>query len=418
MKSLTSLMAIAFAGALASEAAAQVEVEFWHAFSGNNGNAVQELADEFNASQDDYAIVPIYTGNYTEGTQRLTAAIAGNTAPGLVMLEITRYGLFADRGALAPLQPYLDAAGAELLDRIRPFALEASQYLGESYVLPFNVSTPVLYYNRDAFRAAGLDPDAPPATWDDWLAAAQALTIRGDDGTVSQWGMTTPPQWGRWAMTNQAGGGWVDPADNAVQIDSAESIAAYQFAADLVNVHEVASLDAALDEGVAAEYFLSGFAAMEVNSTGGLTRKLADAPFELGVAPLPCNAVCAAPIGGATLGIVATAADDVRDGAWAFMEYATTVENNAFIFARTGYLPIIEGAIEHPMAQEVIAANPEYLVANNQLDIAFARARPPAMPAIRSEEPAVWQSVVLGEQTAEEALTEFGEAMREMIAMN
>ncbi len=415
MKFLTTS---AVALCLAAPAAAQVEVEFWHAFSGNNGEAVGELAAQFNAAQDDYEIVPVYTGNYTEGTQRLTAAIAGNTAPGLVMLEITRYGLFADRGALAPLQPYLDASGDELVARIRPFALEASRYLGESYVIPFNVSTPVFYYNRDAFRAAGLDPDAPPATWEDWLAAAQALTIRDDAGNVTQWGMTTPPQWGRWAMTNQAGGGWIDPADNAVQIDSPASIRAYQFAADLVNVYEVASLEAALDEGVAAEYFISGRAAMEVNSTGGLTRKLAEAPFELGVAPLPCDVICAAPIGGATLGIVATAPQEVRDGAWAFIEFATTVENNAFIFARTGYLPIIEGAIDHPLAQEVIDASPAYLVANSQLEIAFTRARPPAMPAIRAEEPAVWQSIVLQQETAEEALTDFAATMREMIATN
>jgi len=415
MKFLTTS---AVALCLAAPAAAQVEVEFWHAFSGNNGEAVGELAAQFNAAQDDYEIVPVYTGNYTEGTQRLTAAIAGNTAPGLVMLEITRYGLFADRGALAPLQPYLDASGDELVARIRPFALEASRYLGESYVIPFNVSTPVFYYNRDAFRAAGLDPDAPPATWEDWLAAAQALTIRDDAGNVTQWGMTTPPQWGRWAMTNQAGGGWIDPADNAVQIDSPASIRAYQFAADLVNVYEVASLEAALDEGVAAEYFISGRAAMEVNSTGGLTRKLAEAPFELGVAPLPCDVICAAPIGGATLGIVATAPQEVRDGAWAFIEFATTVENNAFIFARTGYLPIIEGAIDHPLAQEVIDASPAYLVANSQLEIAFTRARPPALPAIRAEEPAVWQSIVLQQETAEEALTDFAATMREMIATN
>lgn len=154
MKMMTSLFALC----LATPALAQVEVEFWHAFSGNNGDAVGELAAQFNESQGDYEIVPVYTGNYTEGTQRLTAAIAGNTAPGLVMLEITRYGLFADRGALEPLQAYLDASQSDLTERIRPFALEASKYLGESYVLPFNVSTPVFYYNRDAFRSAASTP--------------------------------------------------------------------------------------------------------------------------------------------------------------------------------------------------------------------------------------------------------------------
>ncbi len=404
-------------GLSASAAAAQTQIEFWHAFSGNNGNAVDELAAQFNESQSDYEIVPVYTGNYTEGTQKLTAAIAGNTAPGLVMLEITRYGLFADRGALEPLQPYIDAAGPELTERVRPFALEASKYLGESYVLPFNVSTPVMYYNKDLFRAAGLDPEVAPATWDEVTEAAKALTIRNGD-EVTQWGIAPPPQWVRWAMTNQAGGGWVDPADNAVQLDSPESIMAYQYAADWVNVHGVASLEAALDESVSSQYFDTARAAIEFNSTGGLTGNLENLPFDLGVAPLPCQAVCAAPIGGATLGIVATAPQEVKDGAWKFIEYVTTPENNAFVFVRTGYLPIIEGAIDTDLAQERISKYREYLIANAQLEVGFARARPPAMPAIRSEEPAVWQSIVLGEQTADEALKAFAEAMREMIAMN
>ena len=313
----------AFALFLASPALAQTEVEFWHAFSGTNGAAVDELATAFNASQDTYEIKPVYTGDYEEGTQKLTAAIAGRTAPGLVMLEVTRYGLFAARGALDPLQPYIDKAGAAWADQIRPFALEASKYLGESYVVPFNVSTPVMYFNKDMFRAAGLDPDAPPATWAELADAAKSLTLRDGD-TVTQWGLNPPPQWVRWAMTNQAGGGWIDPEDNAVQIDSPESVRAYQTAADWVNVEHVSSLDAALDEDVSDQYFMSGRSAIDMTSTGDLASRLEEASFDLGVAPLPCDAVCAAPIGGATLGIVATAPQEVKDGAWAFIEFVTT----------------------------------------------------------------------------------------------
>lgn len=414
MRFTTCVMALALG---ASSANAQTTVDFWHAFSGTNGEAVDELAAMFNDSQSVYEIVPVYTGNYTEGTQKLTAAIAGGTAPGLVMLEITRYGLFADRGALESLQPYIDEAGADWANRIRPFALEASKYLGESYVVPFNVSTPVMYFNKDMFRAAGLDPEEPPRTWDEVTEAAKAMTIREGD-EVTQWGLTTPPQWVRWAMTNQAGGGWVDPADNKVQLDSSESVMAYQYAADWVNMHGVASLEAALDEKVAAQYFDTGRAAIEFNSTGGLTGNLTSLPFDLGVAPLPCEAVCAAPIGGATLGLVASADEAVKDGAWEFIEFVTTPENNAFVFVRTGYLPIIEGAIDTELARDLIKEHPEYLIANEQLEVAFARARPPSMPAIRSEEPAVWQSIVLEQQTAEEALGAFAEQMREMIAMN
>ncbi|MEM7641730.1 MAG: ABC transporter substrate-binding protein [Pseudomonadota bacterium] len=395
----------------AAPALAQTQFEFWHAFTGKNGNAVDAMAAKFNAAQDDYEMVPVYTGKYDEGTQRLQAAIAGNTAPAMVMLEITRYGLFAERGALEPLAPYMEAAGSDWSDQIRPFAMEASKYLGESYVIPFNVSTPVMYYNADLFEAAGITE--VPDTWDEVLAAAQTLT----DGE-GQYGLNPPPQWVRWAMTNQAGGGWVDPLDNAVQIDMDESIFAYQTAADWVNVHQVASYDAALDDDLADQFFAEGRVGIEFNSTGRLARYLDEMPFEVGVAPLPCQAVCAAPIGGATLGIVASAEDEQKQGAWAFIQFATTPENSAFIFTDTGYLPIVEGAMETPEAQAAIEANPGYLVASNQLDIAFARARPPAMPAIRSAEPAVWQSIVTQQQDAETALTDFANQMRGMLATN
>ncbi|MBD3625111.1 MAG: sn-glycerol-3-phosphate ABC transporter substrate-binding protein, partial [Rhodobacteraceae bacterium] len=95
MRMMTSAAALLLA--TATTVSAQTEIEFWHAFSGNNGEAVDELAAMFNESQSDYVLKPTYTGNYTEGTQKLTAAIAGNTAPGLAMLEVTRYGLCAAR---------------------------------------------------------------------------------------------------------------------------------------------------------------------------------------------------------------------------------------------------------------------------------------------------------------------------------
>lgn len=402
---------------LSGVARAATQIEFWHAFAGTGGAALNELVDKFNASQSDVVVKPVYTGNYDEGTTKLQAALRGGTAPTLVMLEITRYGLFAARNVLAPLEPYFDKEGKDFTDSIRPFALSASKYLGHSYVLPFNVSTPVMYYNKDAFKAAGLDPNSPPKTWDELLADAKKLTLKDGD-KVTQWGLNTPPQWVRWAMTNQAGGGWVDPADNSVQIDEPGSVKAYQTAADWVNVDHVASLDAALKEETAKQYFLAGNAAITFDSTGSLGGLIKDAKFDLGVAPLPCEKVCAAPIGGATLGIVASKSEAEKAAAWSFLKYVTTPENNAFIFVKTGYLPIIKGAINEPIAKKRIDQYPAYLVANDQLSVAFARARPPAMPAIRAKEPMVWQAIVLQKQTAAEALKAFAAEMKRMLAEN
>lgn len=414
---LVSILALSTASfQVQAQTGGQTDVTFWHSFgSGAGAETIDVLVDRFNATQEDVVVSAEFVGDYDEMVTKLQAAIPAGNQPDIVQLEATRYGLFADRGTLEPLEAYFEEAGQAFTDDIRPFALEASLYQGQSYVIPFNVSTPLLYYNKDAFAAAGLDPESPPATWEELLAAAQALTVREGE-EVTQWGINAPPQWVRWAFANQNGGGWVDPATDEVQLGLPESIEAYEFAADLVNEYGVASLDAAIDESVAKQYFLTGNAAMTFDSTGSLGNLLGgDTDFEVGVAPLPCAKVCAAPIGGATLGIMSANDDTEKEAAWEFLAFINQPEQNATVFAMTGYLPVLKSTPDMPEAAEKLKSEPAYSVAIDQLDVAFARARPPAMPAIRLEEPAVWEAIVLEEQTAEEALGAFSEKMKQMI---
>lgn len=426
----TTLRAVLTAGTLltgSAAAQAQTELTFWHSLpeDGSGGQVIATLIERFEASQADTTVQSVYVGNYNDMITRLQAAVAGGNAPDLVMLEATRYGIFADRGVLEPLEPYLQAT-PEVLADIRPFALEASLYQGQSFVLPFNVSTPLMYYNKDLFRSAGLDPEAPPRTWAQLLEAAERLTVRDGDRTV-QWGVNAPPQWIRWAMTEQNGGGWMDPATHEIEIDDQASIEAYQFAADWVTEYGVAALDAAIQEPVAKEYFQGGISAITFDSTGALGGLIGAVPFDLGVAPLPCGAgrlpsgephpdTCAAPIGGATLGILASSGDAEKAAAWDFLRHVMTPDSNALMFTVTGYMPILQSTTDHPDAVARIAEFPAYTLAVAQLEHAFARARPPAMPAIRQMEPSVWESIVLEEQTAEDALTEFGEEIAELLA--
>lgn len=399
----------------AGPALADTALSFWH--SGNNkaGEVIDTLVDRFEAANPDATIETVYVGNYNDMVTRLQAAVISGDVPDLVQLEMTRYGLFAAPGALEPLDGYLEATDADIVADIRPFALEASLYQGESYVLPFNVSTPLMYYNRDLFAAAGLDPDSPPATWEELLAAAEALTVVEGDQTV-QWGLNAPPQWVRWAMTNQNEGGWMDPATNETQIDLPQSVDAYQWAADLVNVHKVAAIDSAIDESIAKQYFSGGVSAITFDSTGSLGGLIDEAPFALGAAPLPCNAVCAAPIGGAGLAMMAGADADNKDAAWRFLAFVMTTDSNALMFTETGYLPILKSTAEHPDAIARLQERPEYGLAIAQLDVAFARARPPSMPEIRAIEPSYWAQIVLQEASAKDALGELANRMRELTA--
>jgi sn-glycerol 3-phosphate transport system substrate-binding protein len=407
-------LAIAVVAWLAVVPAWAVEVTFWHSLSGSDGQTVEAMAQAFNAAHPGVTIKPQFVGDYGDTVTKLQAAIPAGRQPDLVMLEITRYGLFAERGALEALDPYF-AKAPEVRQRLLPFALDAASYHGKLFVLPFNVSTPLMYFNRDLFRKAGLDPAVPPRSWAELEAAAEKLTLHEGNRTV-QWGINPPPQWVRWALANQLGGGWIDPATDTVLIDRPESIAAYGLLADFVNKSKIGSADAAIKEAVAKQYFLAGTTAVTFDSSGSLADLRNTVKFDLGVAPIPCAARCAAPIGGATIGVLAAAPAERKEAAWAFLDYITQPAQNALFFANTGYLPIVAGAAEESVAKAAIAKEPAYGLAIAQLAVAFARARPPAMPAIRSKEETVWQTIVLQQTTADKALGDFANEMRAQIA--
>ena len=413
MKMHSLFTTAAVIGLWAGSAAAEVKFQFWYSAG---EKVILTLIERFEAQNPGIDIEPVSIGNYANGTVRLQAAAASGDVPALAQIEITRYGLFAAAGALEPLDARLEADPAVIAD-LRPFARQAALYEGKSYVLPFNVSNLLMYYNKDLFRAAGLDPEQPPRTWDEMLAAAQALTKREGD-TVTQWGINTPPQWGRWAMANQAGGGWMDPTNNANQMGMPETARAYQFAADLVNVHRVAALDAAMNEDFAEQQFTGGRVGIHFDSTGSMGNLKRDSSFDMGVSPLPCDKVCAAPIGGAALGIFAGAPEAQKEAAWQFLRFIMTPESNAEMFTVTGYLPILFSTAEHPQAKAHLQANPEWSTAIDQLDVAFVRARPPAMTEIRAVEPGVWERIVLQQATAEEALQDFAAEIDSLMASN
>src|SRR4051794_38307299 len=171
-------LAMLAAIALASPAQAATEIMWWHAMSGELGKQLEKLAADFNASQSDYRIVPTYKGNYTETVTAAIFAFRSRSQPAIVQVnEIATATMMAAKGAIYPV--------FELMrDQSEPFSPEAylpavtgyySDVAGNMLSFPFNVSTPILYYNKDLFRAAGLDPEAQPKTCAEVGAAAQRL---------------------------------------------------------------------------------------------------------------------------------------------------------------------------------------------------------------------------------------------------
>ena len=179
---LLQLAAVAAAIGVASPAFAVTEINWWHAMSGELGRQVEKLAADFNASQSDYKVVPSYKGNYTETVTAAIFAFRSRSQPAIVQVnEIGTATMMAAKGAIYPV--------FELMrDEQEPFT--PSAYLpavtgyyadlgGNLLSFPFNSSTPILYYNKNMFRDAGLDPETPPKTWDELGAAAKTLRDRG-----------------------------------------------------------------------------------------------------------------------------------------------------------------------------------------------------------------------------------------------
>src|SRR5438552_8262931 len=182
------------ASALASPAQAATDIMWWHAMSGELGKQLEKLAADFNASQSQYRIVPSYKGNYTETVTASIFAFRSRSQPAIVQVnEIATATMMAARGAIYPV--------FELMrEQAEPFSPSAylptvtgyySDAAGNMLSFPFNASTPILYYNKDLFRAAGLDPEVAPRTWPDIGTAAKRLRAAGAPcGVTTSW-----PSW-------------------------------------------------------------------------------------------------------------------------------------------------------------------------------------------------------------------------------
>ena len=161
-------LALAVACALPLAAQAQTEIQWWHSMGGALGEKVNELANKFNASQKDYKIVPTYKGTYDESmTASIAAFRAGNAPHILQVFEVGTATMMASKGAIKPVGEVMKQAGVPFDPKAYVPAV-AGYYTapnGQMLSFPFNSSTTVFHYNKDAFKAAGIDPNKPPTTW-------------------------------------------------------------------------------------------------------------------------------------------------------------------------------------------------------------------------------------------------------------
>ena len=172
----------ALVGGIAASANAATEIQWWHAHGGALGERVNEIADNFNRSQEQYKVVPTYKGNYAETMTAGIAAFRAGKAPHILQVfEVGTATMMGAKGAVKPVYELMAEAGVPFDPKAYLPAVTGyySTTDGKMLSMPFNSSTPVLWYNKDAFAKAGLDPNAPPKTWPEVADAAKKLIGAG-----------------------------------------------------------------------------------------------------------------------------------------------------------------------------------------------------------------------------------------------
>jgi len=344
-------------------ALAQVEVPFWHSMDGPAGRLLAAFAQEFAAKDGRYRVLPQYVGEYRDGETKLVAALRSGTAPVLFQAEISFFPRLVAEGRALALDPYLNLDRALVEDLFEP-AWNYGLLEGKRYGLPLNTSTPVLFYNLDAFRAKGLKA---PRNWKEFEEAAKALSSRQAKGFIF---VTDPQAWLFEAMVTSRGGNLVK--DGKPNFTSKEALEALEM---LDRLNRAGALSArSMAEAT--------FAQLDFVRTKGMMvmASIANWPaaenfsfaFTLGVAPVPREPGGKVPMGGAQLVVLKGASEAQVRGALEFWKYLMEPRNVARWVEASYYVPVRKSAI--PLLEGFYRENPFRKVAFEQ--IAYAQERP------------------------------------------
>ena len=359
---------LALSGTLLSPLAAyaQTEVQFWHAFTGRLGELVKEQVSQFNASQSDYVVVESHKGNYSETLNAGIAAFRAQEQPHILMVfEVGTATMMSAKGAIKPVYEVMAESGATFdpdayIGSVKGYYTTTD---GEMLSLPFNSSTPVLWVNRDAMQAAGVDPDTDMSTWEQVGDVLTALKAGGEECPLVT-------AWQSWIhLENFSAYHDVPFATKDNGFAGLDTELALNGPAQIA--HLTAMGDWAKDgkfiytgrrnEGGAN--FRAGDCALFTESSAGYAGIAAEAEFDFEVRPLPYwKAVAAEPqntiIGGASLWVMEGHDSEEYKGVGEFLSFLSKANVQATWHQNTGYLPITLEAGDLTKSQGFYEENP------------------------------------------------------------
>lgn len=337
---------------------------------------IDEMIADFQKDNPGITVQAVYAGNYDDTrTKALAALNAGEPVQLSVLFSIDVFDLM-DQDVIVPFDDLVATDDErQWLQSFYPALMENSTVDGKVYGIPFQRSTIVMYYNKDAFRDAGLDPEIPPATWDEMVEAAKKLTKRDASGNVTQWGLHVPssgyPYWMFQAFAMQNNQVLMSGDGTEVFFDHPAVLESLEFWRDLSHTHDVMP-KGVIDWGTLRQKFLEGSTAMMWHTTGNLTPVRNEARFDFGVAMLPAKQRRGSPTGGGNFYVFKQASAEERKAALEFIRWMTSPERAADWSIATGYVGVRPDAYLTPALSEYVEGFAAAAVARDQLEYATA----------------------------------------------
>ncbi len=331
---------------------------------------VDSLVADFEKKNKDIKVNAIYAGNYNDARIKALSAIKAKKPVQLaVMFSIDLYDLI-EQDVIVPFSDIVKSKeDREWLDSFYPALMENSKTLGKTWSVPFQRSTIIMYYNKDAFRKAGLDPQNPPKNWDELVSMGKKLT------NEKQWGLMIPstgyPYWMFGALAKQNGEILMDRSGKKTYFDNKGVIEALEFWRNLSQKYGIMP-KGTIEWGTLRKNFLEGKTAIMWHSTGNLTTVKKNAKFDFGVAMLPAKKMRGTPTGGGNFYIFKNTTKKEREAALKFIKFMTSPETSAKWSKQTGYIGISPKAYETDILKNYVKSFPAAKVARDQLKYATA----------------------------------------------
>ncbi|SFO87980.1 sn-glycerol 3-phosphate transport system substrate-binding protein [Enterovibrio norvegicus DSM 15893] len=399
----------------AHTASAQTELNMYYpiAVGGSLTKVVDGMVTEFEKQNPDIKVNAIYSGNYDDTRVRaLSALSSGEPAQLAVMFSIDVYDLI-EQDLITPFDDVMNGEEDHAwLNDFYPALMENGQAEGKTWGIPFQRSTIVAYYNKEMFKAAGLDPEKPPKTWDELVTMGKKLT--NDDTYGLMIPSTGYPYWMFQALAIQNGQKLMSDDGLETYFDDPKVLETLKYWKSLSAEHGIMPTGT-VEWGTLRQAFLEGKTAMMWHSTGNLSSVKKGAKFDFGVAMLPGKARLGSPTGGGNFYLFKDTSQKEKEASLKLVKFMTSPEQAANWSIATGYMGVSKSAYETEALKNYTVEFPPSLVARNQLEHAVAEFSTYETARVREGLNNAIQSALTDSKTPEEALGEAQKSAKRLL---